>query len=167
MLKRFDMVFAQIKDVINVRKLFIFVFAIVIAWVALFLYKANVEVYDYKKDAEEATGVMLSVYLEEGLSGLIASSQECYEHEKTNPKMCFANDIASKVWDRGVTQAMKLPVEEYFNDERIVERLLMKDKEHFFTKSSALSYIPKIEKIVEERIVVEWSQQKSKIGIED
>jgi hypothetical protein len=155
--------FAQIRDVINVRKLFLCLFAIVIASLALFLYKANDEVYDYKKDAEEATALMLSVFLEDGMSGLIALSKECYEHEKTTPQMCFVNDIASKIWDRGVTEAMKLPIEEYFNDERIVERLLIKDKEHSFTKAIAFAEIPKIEEFVKQRLVIEWGLQKHKL----
>jgi len=145
------------------KKFFLFSATIASIVLAFFLFSKNNDSYDYRRDAEEATGVMLSVYLEEGLSGLMALSQECYEHEKTNAKTCFANDIASKVWDRGVTEAMKLPVEEYFNDERIVERLMIKDKERFFTESSALSYIKKIEKIVDERLVIEWDLQKHKL----
>ena len=123
--------------------------------------------YDYREDAEEATGLVLSVYLEEGMAGLIALSQECYEHEKTKAQTCFASDVASKVWDRGVTAAMKLPTEDYFDDEQIIERLLERDKGKMFTKAEAAAYIPKIAEVVDDRLVVEWQRQKYKLDVSD
>lgn len=135
-----------------------------IVGLAIWLLKVNASSYDYRSEAEEATGAMLSIYLEEGLLGLIAVSKECYEHEKIKPEVCFTHDVASKVWDRGVTQAMKLPTEDYFDDENIIQRLLDRDQGKTFTQSDAISFIPKITIVVEGRIPVEWNLQKHKFN---
>ena len=145
----------------NKKKIYIGVAALAVAGLAAWGWLATT--YDYREDAEEATGLVLSVYLQEGMTGLIALSKECYEHEKTKAQSCFASDVASKVWDRGVTAAMKLPTEDYFDDEQIIERLLERDKGKMFTKAEAAAYIPKIAEVVEERLVVEWNLQKHKL----
>ena len=147
----------------NKKKIYISVAALAVAGLAAWSWMANA--YDYREDAEEATGLVLSVYLEEGMAGLIALSKECYEHEKTKAQTCLASDVASKVWDRGVTAAMKLPTEDYFDDEKIIERLLESDKGKKFTKAEAAAIIPKIAEVVDERLVVEWNLQKHKLEV--
>lgn len=149
----------------TLKKIYIAVAALALVGLAAWSWIATA--YDYREDAEEATGLVLSVYLEEGMTGLIALSKECYEHEKTKAQTCFASDVASKVWDRGVTAAMKLPTEDYFNDERIIERLLESDKGKKFTKAEAAAIIPKIAEFVDERLVVEWQRQKYKLDTAD
>jgi len=151
----------------NLKKLAITTAAVTIVGIAVWLLQLGALAYDYKADAEEATGTILSVYLEEGMSGLIALSKECYEHDKIKPQVCFANDVASKVWDRGVTEAMKLPTEDYFDDEQIIQRLLERDQGKMFTKADAQAYIPKIAEVVEERLVIEWNSQKYKLDKQD
>ncbi len=64
---------------------------------------------------------------------------------------------------KGVTAAMKLPAEEYFEDENIIQRLLARDQGKMFTKADAVACIPKIEAVVEERLVIEWNLQKHKL----
>ena len=149
----------------TLKKIYITIAALALAGLAAWSWMATA--YNYKEDAEEATGLVLSVYLEEGMAGLIALSKECYEHEKTKAQTCLASDVASKVWDRGVTAAMKLPTEDYFDDERIIERLLESDKGKMFTKAEAAAIIPKIAEVVDERLVVEWQRQKYKLDTAD
>lgn len=147
----------------RLKKIAIATAAVTAVSLAAWIFQSGAIAYDYKADAREATGTILSVYLEEGMSGLIALSKECYEHDKIKLQVCFANDVASKVWDRGVTEAMKLPAEEYFDDEQIIQRLLERDQGKMFTKADAQAYIPKISKVVEDRLVFEWNSQKYKL----
>ena len=147
----------------QIRKKYVIALLLAFGGLIVWLAKSNMSAYDYQEDAEDAASTILSVYLEEGMSGLIALSKECYEHDKIKPQVCFANDVASKVWDKGVTAAMKLPAEEYFEDENIIQRLLARDQGKMFTKADAVACIPKIEAVVEERLVIEWNLQKHKL----
>jgi hypothetical protein len=103
----------------QIRKKYVIALLLAFGGLIVWLAKSNMSAHDYQEDAEDAASTILSVYLEEGMSGLIALSKECYEHDKIKPQVCFANDVASKVWDKGVTAAMKLPAEEYFEDEKL------------------------------------------------
>jgi hypothetical protein len=120
--------------------------------------------YVYKQDAVEATRNVMSIYLEDGMLGLIGNSKECYESIDITANICFINDVASKVLDRAITTAMKIPTEDYFNDDNIVDRLLKRDNEHQFSRENVIEYIDRISEVVEGRLDAEWDLQKYKLN---
>jgi hypothetical protein len=143
-----------------------FLVTVLVAITCIFLYfldSSSIKEFEYKKDTEEATKNVLSLYLEDGMLGLIALSKECYENEKVSPHHCFLIDVSSSVWDRSVTAAMRLPTEEYFDDEKIIQRLFDHDKQKKFNNENISAYMDEATVIVKQRLVVEWDLQKHKL----
>ncbi len=135
-----------------------------------FLYFSNtsgVKEFSDKQDAEEATKNVLSLYLEDGMLGLITLSKECYENDDISKHHCLLIDIASGFWDKSVTNAMRLPAEEYFDDEAIIKRVLEHDKSKRFTSENIQTYIGDASEIVKERLVIEWDLQKHKLNSDE
>lgn len=147
----------------KLKKIHIVIAFLFIAGIGVWQLKSRPNNYDYRIEAEVATARMLSVYLEEGLAGLMGVSNECYENEEVPAQVCFAHDVASKFWDRSVTAAMKLPAEDYFEDEQIIKRLLERDKENKLTPTDAAAYIQEMSEVVSKRLSIEWELQKYKI----
>ena len=152
----------------NTKKKYLYALIAVIASGFLyFSYSPNVKEFADKQDAEEATKNVLSLYLEDGMLGLITLSKECYEHNDISKHHCLLIDIASGFWDKSVTTAMRLPAEEYFDDEAIIKRVLEHDKSRRFTSENIRTYIDDASEIVKERLVIEWELQKHKLNSDD
>lgn len=148
----------------NIKKKYLYALIAVIASGFLyFSYSPNVKEFADKQDAEEATKNVLSLYLEDGMLGLITLSKECYEHDDISKHHCFLIDIASSLWDKSVTNAMRLPTEEYFDDEAIIKRVLENDKQKKFTKDNVYAYMQEATIFVKHRLVIEWGLQKHKL----
>lgn len=145
------------------RKFIVAVLVAITCGFLYFSYSPSIKEFEYKEDTEEATKNVLSLYLEDGIIGLITLSNECYENEKISPHHCFLIDVSSNVWDRLVTYAMRLPTEEYFDDEKIIQRLLDHDKQKKFDKDKVSAYMHEATVIVKQRLVVEWELQKHKL----
>jgi hypothetical protein len=58
---------------------------------------------------------------------------------------------------------MRLPTEEYFDDEKIIQRLLDHDKQKKFDKDKVSAYMDEATVIVKQRLIVEWDLQKHKL----
>lgn len=151
----------------NTKKKYLFLLITVVASGFLyFSYAPSVKEFADKQDAEEATKNVLSLYLEDGMLGLITLSKECYEHDDISKHHCLLIDIASGFWDKSVTNAMRLPAEEYFYDEAIVKRVLEHDKSKRFTSENIDAYMNEASEIVKQRLVIEWGLQKHKLDAE-
>jgi hypothetical protein len=70
----------------------------------------------------------LFTYKKLGLSGLIYSIKKCYEDTKSNPVKCAAFDFTGYLIDKYMAEINNFPIDEFFFDDAINNRLLNKDK---------------------------------------
>lgn len=145
------------------KRYLVIAIAISIAGFTYFSLKPIEKKFTFEQETREAAANVMSLYLEEGILGLIALSKECYEHDKISAETCFINDVTSKALDVTITNAMKVPAEEYFFDDSVVQRLLKHDKKNYFTKENTSVYISQITKVAEDQLVIEWNLQKHKL----
>lgn len=143
-----------------------FLFAVIVVFLSGFLYFSymfSVEDFNDKKDAEDAARNVLSIYLKDGMVGLITLSQECYENDEISKHHCLLIDVASGLWDKMVASAMRFPLEEYFDDEVVIKRIIENDGSKRFTFENIRTYMNVASEIAKERLVIEMDLQKHKL----
>lgn len=124
--------------------------------------KSSAIVLDSKMDAKESVSIVLSEYFENGVMGLIALSKECHEKLELTKASCIGIDIAAHLWDFNVTNALKVPAEEYFS----VENNNLRAEKYVHEKGLNLKLNEYIQELVDEvykQIPSEWEKQKHKL----
>lgn len=144
-------------------KVALLVLVLISAAIFYLLYERIVNDDKIKKEAERATAIVMGVYLEDGMLGLIGLSKECFEDMDTLTASCVALDVAAGVLDRAVTNAMKLPNEDYFLENNVIQRAVELDNAKKFTNESAAAYCEALTAVVLTRLDVEWDKQKHKL----
>lgn len=137
--------------------------ATMVTVLAVYAYVIKLQEDEADLTAAQATAAVMEVYLEDGMLGLIGLSKECYANEAMLAADCLALDVAAGVLDIEATRAMKIPSEQYFYDDSVVERAIEFDKGKTLTREDAVAYSKKIKALVLDKIDDEWDKQKHKL----
>lgn len=75
------------------------------------------------RDLAKATDTAVATYEEQGMSGLIIKTQDCYKKNTKNLFYCVYLDLASRRIDQVFVEAMHFPPNDFFADEQFGSRV--------------------------------------------
>ncbi len=111
---------------------------------------------EMQKEMNDAVSTVLKIYKNEGMSGLINFTSQCYNQTKNNEFVCVYIDLASRYLDQMMVEQNKLPPTEFFGDElfgpRIFGVFVNKNMDEAKSNEYLRAATPTINKLVDKKL---------------